>query len=79
VVEDGRERATYDAATGRLVVCIPKAVPGQHFPDLDLLSTLLAPKRPAPAAGRTGIQVLSSSSGGKYMRMRCCARHTHTD
>ena len=51
VVEDGRERASYDATSGELLVHIPKAVPGEHFPDLDLLTALLARKSQVAGVG----------------------------
>ena len=40
LVEDGREHASYDRESGKLHVWIPKAIAGQDFPDLDLLTTL---------------------------------------
>ncbi|RKO97298.1 hypothetical protein CXG81DRAFT_14858 [Caulochytrium protostelioides] len=47
LVEDGREKGEYDISSGILTVCLPKATPGQHFPDLDLTNTLLfGPKAP---------------------------------
>ena len=42
VVEDGRESASYDIGSGQLTVRLPKKIPGQHFADLDLLTTLMA-------------------------------------
>ncbi|KAJ1986443.1 hypothetical protein H4R33_003352 [Dimargaris cristalligena] len=42
VVEDDQSTAKYDIAQGELVLRVSKAEPGEHFPDLDLLSKLLA-------------------------------------
>jgi protein SHQ1 len=41
VVEDGRERATYDIEKGELKVWLPKKVKGQFFPNLDMITQLL--------------------------------------
>ncbi|KAI8616665.1 SHQ1 protein-domain-containing protein [Chytriomyces sp. MP71] len=49
VVENGKESAKYDVGKGEITVSLPKAVPGEHFPDLDLLTKLLMPR--ATAAG----------------------------
>lgn len=51
LVDDERARATYDPAAGggTLTVFAPKAVRGQHFPDLDLTSRLIAPPPVWPA------------------------------
>ena len=68
VVEDGREKAAYDAATGELLVHIPKAIPGEHFPDLDLLTTLLA-RKPAAPSGRANVEVLGGSTDGTRPRL----------
>lgn len=45
IVENGRERAQFDHESGSLTCFIPKLNHGQHFADLDLLTTLLAPPR----------------------------------
>ncbi|KAG5182518.1 SHQ1 protein-domain-containing protein [Tribonema minus] len=73
--DDERCRAVYDPAAdgGTVVLHLPKATAGQHFPDLDLTSALLQPKwdpskeladRAAERAaeGGTGIEVLASST-----------------
>ncbi|OCT85918.1 hypothetical protein XELAEV_18024088mg [Xenopus laevis] len=44
IVEDGRQKATYNADDGIITVCVPKETPGQHFEGLDLLTSLLAPR-----------------------------------
>lgn len=51
IVEDGRESCRYDTDTGMIVARLPKAVPGEHFEGLDLLTTLLARKAPPRASG----------------------------
>lgn len=43
--EDDDASAQYDLASGFLTVTLTKAVPGQHFEDLDLLAKLLAPRK----------------------------------
>jgi len=45
VIEDGRESAEYDISTGRFKIEVPKKIAGEHFPDLDMLTTLLAKKK----------------------------------
>ncbi|XP_066283636.1 protein SHQ1 homolog isoform X2 [Branchiostoma lanceolatum] len=59
VVEDGREKATYDAETGTFTVLVPKECPGEHFEGLDLLTKLLAPKGARSASG-AGVEVLAT-------------------
>nr|XP_034962516.1 protein SHQ1 homolog isoform X2 [Zootoca vivipara] len=44
IVEDGRERASYDD-TGVFTIHLPKEVPGENFDGLDMLTALLAPKK----------------------------------
>ncbi|XP_077582025.1 protein SHQ1 homolog [Stigmatopora nigra] len=44
VVEDGREKATFDIEKGLFTVHIPKEVAGEHFEGLQLLTNLLAPR-----------------------------------
>ncbi|KAJ3247057.1 Hsp90 cochaperone shq1 [Chytriomyces hyalinus] len=72
VIENGKETARYDVGKGEITVSLPKAVHGQHFEDLDLLSKLLMPKAAAlsvqdaaAGAARAGkgplIEVLSSN------------------
>jgi protein SHQ1 len=51
----------YDPASGYLCVTLTKGVPGQDFPDLDLLAKLLAPRIQKEDASRGPlIEVLSS-------------------
>ncbi|NWV03332.1 SHQ1 protein, partial [Ptilonorhynchus violaceus] len=45
VVEDGRERASYNTDEGTFTIRLPKEIPGQYFEGLDMLTSLLAPKK----------------------------------
>ncbi|XP_051483511.1 protein SHQ1 homolog isoform X2 [Apus apus] len=45
IVEDGREKASYNTDKGTFTVRLPKEIPGQHFEGLDMLTSLLAPKK----------------------------------
>ncbi|KAG8684775.1 hypothetical protein FRC09_015148 [Ceratobasidium sp. 395] len=66
VLEDDESSAKYDPASGTLTVRLTKETKGIHFPDLDLLAKLLAP-RSAAVLGEQGrarqplIEVLDSS------------------
>ncbi|XP_069793124.1 protein SHQ1 homolog isoform X2 [Narcine bancroftii] len=44
IVENGREKASYDADAGIFTIKIPKETPEEYFEGLDMLTTLLAPK-----------------------------------
>ncbi|KAF9172069.1 hypothetical protein BGX21_008302 [Mortierella sp. AD011] len=44
VVDDERATATYNVGAGELTVVLPKETPGEHFPDLDMLTKLLVRK-----------------------------------
>lgn len=44
VIENGDATAKYDADCGVFKLILPKETPGEYFPDLDLLTKLLAPK-----------------------------------
>ncbi|RUS24233.1 SHQ1 protein-domain-containing protein [Jimgerdemannia flammicorona] len=44
IIEDDRASASYDVASGKVTARLPKETPGEHFPDLDLLTKLLARK-----------------------------------
>ncbi|KAI6022711.1 SHQ1 protein-domain-containing protein [Pisolithus marmoratus] len=59
VVEDDKSSAQYDPSSGYLTITLTKSVKGQHFPDLDLLAKLLAPRLPRPRTGPS-IEVLDS-------------------
>ncbi|XP_068714980.1 protein SHQ1 homolog [Montipora foliosa] len=56
LVEDGRESATYDLDKGTFSVKLPKLHPGEFFEDLDLLTTLLAPRRQAKSTTKALIE-----------------------
>ncbi|KAJ1801100.1 hypothetical protein LPJ59_000559 [Coemansia sp. RSA 2399] len=45
VVEDDRSTASFDAASGDILVTLSKETPGEHFENLDLLTRLLATRR----------------------------------
>ncbi|KFV62327.1 Protein SHQ1, partial [Dryobates pubescens] len=45
IVEDGREKASYDTDKGTFTIQLPKEIPGQYFEGLDMLTSLLAPKK----------------------------------
>ncbi|NXP49912.1 SHQ1 protein, partial [Heliornis fulica] len=45
VVEDGREKASYNTDKGTFTIQLPKEIPGQYFEGLDMLTSLLAPKK----------------------------------
>lgn len=61
LLEDDASSAQYDPGPGDLVVTLSKAIPGQVFDDLDLLSKLLAPR---PVQKEPIIEVLSSTEDG---------------
>ncbi|XP_069499304.1 protein SHQ1 homolog isoform X2 [Ambystoma mexicanum] len=44
IVEDGREKASYNVDEGTFTVKLPKETPGEHFEGLGMLTTLLAQK-----------------------------------
>ncbi|XP_045164880.2 protein SHQ1 homolog [Mercenaria mercenaria] len=50
IVEDGREKADYNADNGEFTVVVPKQTPGEHFEGLDMLTKLLEAKGKTPAA-----------------------------
>ncbi len=60
---------------GDFVVYIPKAVHGEHFDDLDMITTLLARRKDRPAANAHttgGIEVLSSDQPAADGEMDTC-------
>ncbi|PFH52400.1 hypothetical protein AMATHDRAFT_189553 [Amanita thiersii Skay4041] len=57
LVDDDSSSAQYDPSSGYLTITLSKEVEGQEFKDLDLLASLLAPRR---AATQPSIEVLSS-------------------
>ncbi|KAH3766419.1 box H/ACA snoRNP assembly protein Shq1 [Pelomyxa schiedti] len=44
VTDDGSQKATFDRVAGQLVVWVPKAVRGEFFPRLDMVTSLLTPR-----------------------------------
>ncbi|KAM4740512.1 protein SHQ1 homolog [Anableps anableps] len=44
IVEDGREKATFDIDKGVFTLKVPKETTGEHFEGLQMLTSLLAPK-----------------------------------
>jgi protein SHQ1 len=68
LVENGREKSSYDLDSGNVYLDIPKEIPGEHFPDLDLLTKLLDMKViPKPLQSGSLIQSLDTEediSGG---------------
>lgn len=44
IVEDGRERASFDIDKGLFTLHVPKETAGEHFEGLEMLTSLLAPK-----------------------------------
>uniref|UniRef100_A0A6Q2X522 Protein SHQ1 homolog n=1 Tax=Esox lucius TaxID=8010 RepID=A0A6Q2X522_ESOLU len=44
IVEDGREKASFDIDKGLFTLQVPKETAGQHFEGLQMLTSLLAPK-----------------------------------
>ena len=61
-MEDDEASAQYDPSSGFLTVTLTKAVPGQHFEDLDLLAKLLAPRRTEQPPQGPLIEVLGSEN-----------------
>jgi protein SHQ1 len=53
IAENGSEKASYDVDSGDLIVRVPKAVPGEHFEDLGLMSKLLEKPNPAQVSSTT--------------------------
>ena len=45
VIEDGQEKAEYDISTGIFKIQVPKKNPGEYFPNMDMLTTLLETKK----------------------------------
>ncbi len=44
IVDNGQQKSAYDVEKGELTVYLPKAVRGQVFENLDMLTTLMAPR-----------------------------------
>ncbi|XP_047204635.1 protein SHQ1 homolog isoform X2 [Girardinichthys multiradiatus] len=59
VLEDGREKATFDIDKGVFTLKVPKETPGEHFEGLQMLTSLLAPK-----GSRSAKPLVEDVSGG---------------
>ncbi|KAI8917775.1 SHQ1 protein-domain-containing protein [Powellomyces hirtus] len=63
IIEDGREKASYDVDKGEITVKLPKAIKGEAFADLDFLTKLMAPKGgPAPGTAAASSESFGSVS-----------------
>ena len=60
IVEDGREKATYNIKTSEVTVRIPKETPGEFFEDLSLLTNLMAKSKKDEKKKNPLIEVLNS-------------------
>lgn len=60
IVEDGREKATYNIKTSEVNVRIPKETPGEFFEDLSLLTNLMAKSKKEEGKKNPLIEVLNS-------------------
>ncbi|KAJ3286593.1 Hsp90 cochaperone shq1 [Borealophlyctis nickersoniae] len=67
LVEDGRERAFYNIDAGEITCHLPKAVKGQHFTDLDMLTKLMAPRK-TEGATAGGSETTGTAAGAAVPR-----------
>jgi len=58
IIEDGREKATYNIKTSEVTVSIPKETPGEFFEDLGLLTNLMAKSKKEEEKNNPLIEVL---------------------
>ncbi|XP_058258724.1 protein SHQ1 homolog isoform X1 [Hemibagrus wyckioides] len=65
IVQDGREKASFDIDKGLFTVRVPKETAGQHFEGLQMLTSLLAPK------GSRSAQPLVEEIGACSMSEAC--------
>ncbi|KAJ8409240.1 hypothetical protein AAFF_G00234380 [Aldrovandia affinis] len=63
IVEDGREKASFDVDKGLLTLRIPKETPGQHFEGLQMLTSLLAPK--GSRSAKSLVEDMAACSGSE--------------
>src|SRR6266542_4426120 len=56
--------ASYDITAGEMNIKIPKETPGEEFPDLDLLTKLLAPKNINKVPEKPLIEVIEDNNDG---------------
>lgn len=59
IVDDSAQKSSYDAESGEFSFTYPKAVPGEDFKDLDLITKLLCPKVRVTEGSRQ-IEILAS-------------------
>ncbi|KAI9500782.1 SHQ1 protein-domain-containing protein [Coemansia spiralis] len=62
IVEDDKSTASFDAATGEILVTLSKEIPGENFENLDMLTGLLATRR------ERGASMAREGSGSKTKR-----------
>ncbi|CAG8753587.1 7855_t:CDS:2, partial [Acaulospora morrowiae] len=60
--DDERVKSSYDVSIGEIVIELPKETPGEEFPDLDLLTKLLAPRK-SKILEKPLIEVVGESKG----------------
>ncbi|NXP10860.1 SHQ1 protein, partial [Thinocorus orbignyianus] len=62
IVEDGREKAFYNTDKGirTFTIRLPKEIPGQYFEGLDMLTSLLAPKK--SRSGKPLVEEIAASA-----------------
>lgn len=60
---DDHINASYDITAGEMNIKIPKETPGEEFPDLDLLTKLLAPKCINKVSEKPLIEVMRDNDG----------------
>uniref|UniRef100_W5MUY5 Protein SHQ1 homolog n=1 Tax=Lepisosteus oculatus TaxID=7918 RepID=W5MUY5_LEPOC len=63
IVEDGREKASFDVGKGIFTLRVPKETPGEPFEGLQMLTSLLAPKGSRSAKPLVEETVFSELSG----------------
>ncbi len=60
VVETANSSAKYNADEQSFVITLDKVTPGEFFPDLEMLTSLLQPKKETPSSRKPVIEVMSS-------------------
>ncbi|XP_053353781.1 protein SHQ1 homolog [Clarias gariepinus] len=65
IIQDGREKASFDIDKGLFTMRVPKETAGQHFEGLHMLTSLLAPK------GSRSAQPLVEETGACSMSEAC--------
>lgn len=67
LADNGHAKSSYNVETGTVLVEIGKQCPGEHFPNLEMLTTLLPCKHkqlPKDLGAKPHIEVVGSSGGG---------------